>query len=178
MIELKSFDNFLNEAVSPDEAKELLRKGQTVTNIVSEIVTHQRKIAELYDKLKELVKGDEIMAPLAKSIEVAADKAKEDTKDAEQIEDKIEKAKKDYVPREGSAASAILKYLEDNGETTLPELVRKFGGGPWKNEDGNPAWNHATVSTSVEYMLNKGKIKKENKRNAKTNRMANFYSIA
>jgi predicted nuclease with TOPRIM domain len=178
MQHLKDFGLFLNEAVSQEEQKDLFNKGKKISGIIEKIAEHQEKIAELYDQLKELMKGDENLEPIAKDVEVAAAKAKEEEKEARELEDKFEKVKKEYKPRPGSASEAILKYLESADEATMPELMRKFGGGPWKRTDGQPVWNNATVVSSVEYLLDKGKIKVENKRNPATNRMANFYSIA
>lgn len=178
MQHLKNFDIFLNEAVSQDEQKDLFSKGKEISMIIDKIVDHQEKIAELYDQLKKLMAGDENLETIAKEVEVAAAKAKEDGKEARDIEHKLEKVKKEYKPRPGSAAEAILNYLEQVDEVTMPELIRKFGGGPWKKEDGSPAWNNATVVSAVEYLLDKGKVSVKNKRNPRTNRMANFYSIA
>lgn len=175
---LKSFDTYLNEAVTPDEEKELLKKGQDITEIVNETVSHQNKISELYDKLKELIKDNEVLEPISKAVTAASAKSKEDAKGAEEIKSEIQKNKKEYTPRPGSASEAIINFLEKNGEATEPELLKEFGGGPFaKLPNGNRAWNFATVSTSISFLVEKGKLNKERKRNPKSNRMAYFYSL-
>lgn len=175
MVELKSFDSFLNEAVTPEEEKDLLKKGQEVTSIVSDIVSHQNKITELYDKLKELMKDNEVLAPLVKSVELAADRSKEDSAGAKEIEKKIEKTKKDYVPRKGSAAEHLINYLKDKGASTehkAQEFMAHKSGGDGKNGDG---FNRATITSTLEFLVDKGILDKVSKFNPESKRTAWFY---
>lgn len=177
MENLKDFASFLNEAVSPQDQETLLHKGKQVTAIVSEIVDYQKKIADLYEKLQELMKGDETFAPMAKSIEVAADRAKEETKDAKEIEAKIEKAQKDYKPRPGSAADYLVKHFEDGAEMTEHEaqifMQTKEGG------DGiyGRGFNRATITSTLEFLVKRGILETERKMNPNSKRMATFYRI-
>lgn len=177
MIELKSFEGFLNEAVSPDEEKDLLSKGKEISSIVEEITTLQKEVSELYDKLKFIIANDDSLEPMLKSVTAAATKAKEETDDITDIGTKIDKIKKDYVPRPDSAAAAILKYLGEKEEATEPQLIREFGGGPWKKSDGRNNWNSVTISTTISFLVEKGKLIRERKRNPESNRMAYFYSV-
>lgn len=175
MIELKSFDSFLTEAVEPHEEETLLSKGKEIASIVEEITSLQKKVSDLYDKLKEVVSGDNALEPVVKA---AAAKAKEETKDIIDFGDKVEKIKKDYVPRPGTAAAAILEYLGEDKEATEPQLIRMFGqGSPFRQDKDHPRWNSVTISTTISFLVEKGKLTRERKRNPESNRMAYFYSV-
>lgn len=194
MVELKSFDSFLNEAVSPEEEKDLLQKGHQVSSIVNEIIAHQKEITDLYDKLKELMKDNEILAPLAKSVELAADRSKEDSIDAKEIGQKIEKTEKEYEPKEDSlspkdtekktkkeylptpysAASYLLDYLRKTRETTEHKaqehmrLIRKPNG---------YGFNRGTVTSTLEFLVDRGVLDKVSKLNPESKRTAWFYIL-
>jgi ribosomal protein L17 len=211
MVELKSFDSFLNEAVSPEEEKDLLQKGHQVSSIVNEIIAHQKEITDLYDKLKDLMKDNEILAPLAKSVKLAADRSKEDSIDAKEIGQKIEKTekeykpkenspapketnadenpegyknwerktKKEYVPTPGSAAEYLLDYLEDARETTEHKaqehmrLVRK----PNRYGPNGYGFNRGTVTSTLEFLVDRGVLDKVSKLNPESKRTAWFYIL-
>ena len=89
------------------------------------------------------------------------------------------KSSKEYTPRPGSAAEAIINFLNKGGQWSLAEIVSRIGGGRskglgnGKNTVGVP---NANIWHAIQFLAERGVIKEDHLKNPRSGRMANMYS--